>query len=395
MMEEKKSRILAAAEEIMSEKRLADTTISEIATKADVADSVIYQYFKDKEDLLFSVPGERMKEVNYMLGEHLQGISDAESRLSKMIWFHLRDIDTHPGYGRILILDCRSSPNFYLSPAYKLIRDYANVLHDILKQGVDNGSFRSDLNIKVARDIILGTLDWEIISSLALGEIEESAPDLDDIMSLVRAMITPNRKTIYSKSDRILRAAEKVFAEKGFLKAKIAEIAKLAQVSEGTVYEYFGNKEDVLLAIPERRCGENLDELSETFHIKNPVRKLRRFTRYYLFLLLTEQDFLKVFLLQLQLNKRFYGSKSFESFRRYFKVLEDVIEEGISQGYFRPDINPRVFRNMFFGAVSHLALRWEILQKEREPDKIQEINHLTDMLSSAVMSDVDPEEKDG
>ena len=96
MVEDKRAKILSSAEEIMSEKSMVDATISEIAARAGVADSVIYQYFKSKEDLLFSVPGERMKEVLFLLREHLQGIRDSESRLSKMIWFHLRDIDTHP-----------------------------------------------------------------------------------------------------------------------------------------------------------------------------------------------------------------------------------------------------------------------------------------------------------
>jgi TetR/AcrR family fatty acid metabolism transcriptional regulator len=303
-----------------------------------------------------------------------------------MIWFHLRDIDTHPGYGRILTLDCRSSPDFYLTPAYQLVKEYSDVLYTILKNGAENGSFRSDLNIKVARDIILGTLDMEIISSLALGEIAEAAPDHEDIMSLVHAMVAESARPIYSKSDRILRAAEKVFAEKGFTKAKISEIAKIAGISEATVYEYFENKEDVFLSIPQKRFQENLDELSETFHIKHPVRKLKRFTKYYFFLLLTEEDFLKVFLLQLQLNTRFYTSKAFESFRRYFSVVEGIIEEGKNEGYFRDDVNPRVFRNMFFGAFSHLALRWVMFGDGKEPDKIKEIKHTADLFCSAVMA---------
>jgi TetR/AcrR family fatty acid metabolism transcriptional regulator len=95
---EKKARILAAAEEIMSQKGLADSTISEIAQKAGVADSVIYQYFKGKEELLFSIPAERMKEVLDLLDEQLQGIRDPESRLRKMIWFHRRYNETPPGY---------------------------------------------------------------------------------------------------------------------------------------------------------------------------------------------------------------------------------------------------------------------------------------------------------
>lgn len=385
-MEDKRARILSAAEEIMSQKGLFEATISEIARKAGVADSVIYQYFKGKEDLLFSIPGERMKEVLFLLGEQLQGIRDAESRLSKMIWFHLRYNDTHPGYSRILLLECRSSKDFYVTPAYKLIRKYAGTLLEILEQGVEDGVFRADLNIRLVRDIVLGTLDWETITCQASGEIEESARDLEDIMSLVHAMITSRVEAEVNKPDRILSAAEKVFAEKGFTKATVSEIVSLAQVAEGTVYEYFENKEDLLLSIPVKRFQQYLDKLPETFQIKNPKRKLRRFIKYHFSLFLTERDFLKVFLLQIQLSKRFYGSKAFESFQRYFRVIEEIIEEGKHKGIFRSDVNSRIFRNMFLGTFSHLALRWVILGENSEMDKMQEIDQVTDLLSAAVMA---------
>ena len=78
-------KILDAAEEVMSEKGLQNSSIAEIAKKAEVADSLIYNYFKGKEDLLFSIPKRRMKEVLKNLSEQLEGILDPVSKLSKMI----------------------------------------------------------------------------------------------------------------------------------------------------------------------------------------------------------------------------------------------------------------------------------------------------------------------
>jgi len=383
--EVKKAKILAAAEEVISQKGLAESTISEIARKAGVADSVIYQYFRGKEDLLFSIPGERMKEALTLVDEQLQGIRDPESRISKMIWFHLRYHDTHPGYARILLLECRSSWEFYKTQAYQLIRQYAGILLDIINQGVEKGRFRPDLDTRLMRDIILGTLDAEMVSSLASGEITEGAADLEDIMSLVHAMITSQEQMEIKKPDKILLAAEQVFAEKGFGKAKVADIAKLAEVAEGTVYEYFQNKEDLLLSIPVKRFDHYIGGLSETFYITNPLRKLRRFITYHFTLFLTERNFLKVFILQIQLNKRFYGSRAYESFRQYFTSIEEIIEEGKKEGAFRPDVNARVFRNMFLGTFNHLALRWFILGKDSEVDKMHEIRQATDLLTLAVV----------
>lgn len=48
-----------------------------------------------------------------------------------------------------------------------------------------------------------------------------------------------------AKDQRILLAAEKVFSARGYEKATIDEIIALADVGKGTVYKYFGNKEQL------------------------------------------------------------------------------------------------------------------------------------------------------
>ena len=55
------------------------------------------------------------------------------------------------------------------------------------------------------------------------------------------------RKKDSAKYQRIIDAATKIFAKKGFYKAKVAEIAKEARVADGTIYLYFENKEDILI----------------------------------------------------------------------------------------------------------------------------------------------------
>ncbi len=382
-----RSRILRAGEEVMSEKGAAGSSISEIARKAGVADSVIYQYFKGKQDLLFSVPGERMKEVLAILEEQLTGIQDVQSQLRKMIWFHLRYNDTHRGYARLLLLECRSSKAFYDTPAYSLVREYAGILSSIIERGIKEGKFRMDAQTKLVRDVILGTLDMETVGSLASGEISDSEADFEDIMTLVDAMIglkEPQETGRVNRIDEIINAAQTVFAEKDYRRARISEIAKLVGISDATVYEYFRNKEDILLSLAAKRFDTCLLDVSSVFEIKNPVRKLRRLIKYHFGMFLSQHEFLKIFLLQLQLNRCFYGSKAFDAFRSYYSVIEDVIQEGKEAGIFSSAVNKRVFRNMFLGAFSHLALRWLIVRESTDTDRMEEINEVTDLLASAV-----------
>jgi AcrR family transcriptional regulator len=66
---------------------------------------------------------------------------------------------------------------------------------------------------------------------------------------------------IQARRNQILDAAATVFAEKGFHRATTKEIADTAGVSEGTIYNYFASKADLLIGIMTRLAElENLDE---------------------------------------------------------------------------------------------------------------------------------------
>lgn len=387
---DKKDRILAAAEEIASQKGLNDTTIADISQKAGVADSIIYQFFKGKEDLVFSIPEAKFNEVFSQLDEHLQGIWDVESRLSKIVWFHLRYCDMHPQYAKILYFECLSNKDFYAHPGYEVIRKYADILLSCIQEGMATQRFRDDIEPRLVRDMILGFLGCELMGCLAVGDIKSCVPDLHDFMNLVMGMLAPSHTQAQDgKAERILQAAETVFAEYGFQKTKVSDIAKLAGVGEGTVYEYFGTKEDLLLAIPEKHFNTYSEGLSEIFEMRNPLKKLRRYIKYYFSLFSTKRDFLRVFLIQVQLSRSFYGSKAFKAFEQFFKFADPIIEEGKAQGCFRQDVNTRLFRYLFIGTFNNLTLRWFVLDTDKKTDKMQAIDKITDLLCSAVSTDRD------
>ncbi len=383
-MNNNKDKILEAAESLVFEKGIADTTVSAVAQKAGVADSLVYQYFKNKEDLLFSVVIERIVESLSEIKEALEGIQDPESRLRKFIWQSLKYNDRHPGYVRTLMFECRSNQSFYSTKGYDMMQQHAGLLSGILKLGVKEGVFRDNIHLGLVRDLVYGTFDFESIATIATQEIEDSTGDFNDILNLLLPMLkTPVPDKGTDKENQILEAAETMFSEKGFNKTKVQEIARAANVAEGSIYDYFKNKEDLLLSIPLIRFQRHIDAMPETFHIKSPQRKLRRLMRNHFSLYLNNRNFLRVFLLNIQLNKRFYNSKAYILFQTYLQTFEDIIDQGKAEGCFREDINARVFRNMFLGAFSHMALRW-LLVDTKKYDKFQEIEHLTDLLSLAV-----------
>ncbi len=71
----KRQAIMEAAIDVFGKNSFQSANISEIAKRAGVAEGTIYQYFKNKEDLFFSIPVEKTKDFCRDLDLHLEGIT--------------------------------------------------------------------------------------------------------------------------------------------------------------------------------------------------------------------------------------------------------------------------------------------------------------------------------
>jgi TetR/AcrR family fatty acid metabolism transcriptional regulator len=385
-----KTRILDAAEELILEHGISDVTIAKIAKRAKVADSLAYKYFKGKDDIIFSVVAERTKEEIALLQEHLQGIIDPQSQLSKMIWHMLRYNDSHRNHVKNFLFQCRSNKNFYTSEAYLLMKEYESIVQNILKQGAGNGVFRSDIDIKLIRQMIFGTIDIEALSCTVTHEIEESSRDLNDIIYLILPILTTRGRVDYTdKKQAIMHAATKIFAREGLANTTITAIAEAAHVAEGTIYDYFSSKEDLLFALSDTNLNNWLDKVSNIFNKKtfsSPPEKLWRLMRSFALTFLTIKDFMTIYFRDTLLNSRYYQTNIQPKQNEFARMLSDVIEEGKADGSFRKDINPRVFWYMFLGSYTHLALRWIIIE-HKEFDKYTEVRHLMTLMMTAALQE--------
>ena len=118
----KRESIIQAAIGVFSKKGFQAATISEIARRAGVAEGSIYQYFKNKEDLFFSIPVEKTKEFRTQLELHLEGISGAFNKIRKFVWYFLYFFTVNPEYGRILMLEMRVSKSFVKTDTYDFLK---------------------------------------------------------------------------------------------------------------------------------------------------------------------------------------------------------------------------------------------------------------------------------
>lgn len=162
-----------------------------------------------------------------------------------------------------------------------------------------------------------------------------------------------------NKHARILKAALKIFAEKGFYNTRISDIAKEANVADGTIYLYFKNKDDLLISLFEEEMGKISESMKEEMS-KTPdlIEKLRIFASSHLNLVLKNRELAEVIQVELRQSAKFMREYINKSFIGYINLVREVIQEGQKKGIFRDDIAPGIVKRAFFGALDEMARYW-------------------------------------
>ena len=157
----------------------------------------------------------------------------------------------------------------------------------------------------------------------------------------------------------ILEAAVQLFTAEGFHASSTRKIAARAGVSEGTLFNYFGSKNDLLLAILddfyeqlESSARSGIESIMDTrarlqFVAENHVRAL------------VANNALMIRLIQVYLGVDLsyytdYRKSHLHALNyRYTRVFDGIVREGMQRGYLDPDLNLPALRDLFFGGLEY------------------------------------------
>ena len=161
------------------------------------------------------------------------------------------------------------------------------------------------------------------------------------------------------KRERILDAAEKVFAERGFFAAKVADVAREAGVADGTIYLYFKNKDDLLVSLFEARMEIVNRVLSEAVAgADRPRAQLTAFVRAYLALVVEQPTAAEVLTIELRQSTKFMREYHATGFGELLRLLAGVIAKGQACGELATTVPAAHAARMIFGVLDELALAW-------------------------------------
>ena len=157
--EDKRSRILEAAVQAFSQNGYHATRMSDIAKAADVADGTVYLYFAGKEELLSTIFEDRMSRFLQVGRAELARIDGALAKLRRVVELHLEDLGHNPELTTVFQIELRHSSRFMELYSRGQLRDYFQLIAEILDEGQREGEIRAGLDTWFATKCIFGILD--------------------------------------------------------------------------------------------------------------------------------------------------------------------------------------------------------------------------------------------
>ncbi len=182
---EKYERILQAAIEVIAEKGFHYARISDIASRAGVADGTVYLYFENKDHILRAAIDSAFVQFSKQVGEALQQTIGIIEKLRVVARLHIETLINNRSLAVILQTEVRQSAKFMEQFSHQYFVDYINLVREIIRQGQQQEVLRPGISDRVAALAIFGTLDEMISSWLYTGrpiDPEQTASEVLDIL---------------------------------------------------------------------------------------------------------------------------------------------------------------------------------------------------------------------
>jgi len=140
---DKRERILKAAIEVFAHRGFENSSVSDVASHAGVANGTVYLYYKNKVDMFIqamqSVITERLAQIKQLIEKD----TDPTNRILAFVHYHISLFTKSPDVLRFMVIEWRKSEVFRLeNPSYNPFSDYLNYVTALCTDCIEQGVFK-------------------------------------------------------------------------------------------------------------------------------------------------------------------------------------------------------------------------------------------------------------
>ena len=182
-------------------------------------------------------------------------------------------------------------------------------------------------------------------------------------------MLRSEKRTV-DKRTVILDAALKTFVKRGYPETRVSEIAAEAKVAEGTLYNYFQSKEDLLLALFDEKWSGIIEEIRKKIgRLDDPNKKLKAVFSLVVRMFKKNRHLAELFMVDVKQSSIFLTNYTINRITEFLDLIEEILEEGKKKGIYRKDLDSRVAKMVIFGAAQGILLSWVLSESRAVKNK--------------------------
>ena len=160
-----------------------------------------------------------------------------------------------------------------------------------------------------------------------------------------------------ARQAEILQAARTILEERGYADATIGEVARLAGISEPTIYNYFDSKHELVHRVMSDWMEPVVKETESSLKNIFGVEKRLHFIAERHFTEMTKAPQLHILAYRDLRWRDYYESPFHHLNQRYTRLIDRIIQDGIADGEIRAGASPAMIRDIFFGGLEHIGWR--------------------------------------
>ncbi len=192
--------------------------------------------------------------------------------------------------------------------------------------------------------------------------------------------------------EKILQSAEALFASKGYHETSMDDIVKESGLSKGAIYGYFESKQELFLALSDRRLASILEKIQSIFSPEDStIKKIDKAVEITFAprIEISEEASREACRMNLELWVEAPRIESLQHrldsrYESVHKFVADIVDEGIKKGEFRQDIDSNALASILLATIDGLSLHWATTGQDFDWQNIK--NTLLAVLSEGVLA---------
>lgn len=147
------------------------------------------------------------------------------------------------------------------------------------------------------------------------------------------------------RKKEIALATLEIFSEKGFEATSMSQIAKLAGIGKGTIYEYFESKEELIMSAIKAWVETVQSEVEKQLEgIDDPVECLRVYAHSTVAACAFDKRAIRPFIAMLEIVLKDDGTHPQShlivgTMHGFCEMVADILRDGVCRGIFRPEVS--------------------------------------------------------